>query len=233
MAWLLVAGAPAWAQADPGPWRFDLAWHYQHYSEPNMHLAGHGLQAGAQRQLTPTAGWMPSSLQASLGVARLGYGSKNTGKLSGVASLQWQMGAWWQLPQWAGLPWQTGPVLEGQWTDLRGQSSTGHRGYERHGVRAWWALAVSPAPGARLSAAALLRGQQHSQLSQANTALPNVVNTQKAGWWLQLELAPVAPWFGLQPWLELKRLESSDKQGRQGWYEPQNTHWQMGLRKRF
>jgi hypothetical protein len=120
-----------------------------------------------------------------------------------------------------------------QWTDLRGSSSTGHRGYERLGVRGWWGVDVDPVPGARLGAAVLLHGRQHSWLSQANQTLPNIVNRQTKGWWLQLELAPVDRWAQLQPWFEVKHIAESDKQGRQGWFEPENTQWQIGVRKRF
>lgn len=229
LAAVLISAAPAWAQ----PWSFDLGLLHQRYTEPNMHLSGPGLYVGTERQSVDAAWWSPQRWHASAVVGQLAYGSTRTGALNGVPWLQLQAGPRWRLPSWGGYSWSTGPTMDVQWTDLRGSSSTGHRGYERLGLRGWWGLDVSPLTGTRLSGALLLRGRQHSRLSQANPTLPNVVNRQTSGWWLQLELAPIDRWAQLQPWFELKHIAESDKQGRQGWHEPDNTQLQIGLRKRF
>ncbi len=233
LALLLGLAPSSWAQTEADETgRFHLGWMYQRYSEPDMHLAGHGIQLGAELPIQPGF-LLPQKGHASLSVGSLDYGSRYTGELKGVPFLQWQLGAWWRGPQWFPTPWYTGPVLEGQWTDLQGQSSTGHLGYERESLRAWWALSVQPAPLTQIMGAVLVRGQQHSLISQASAQLPNILNTQKKGWWLKVELAPCDACQGLQPWLEIKHLADSDKQGREGWYEPVNNQWQVGLRKRF
>jgi len=232
-AFLLGVAPASWAQTEAeGAGPFYLGWVYQRYSEPQMHLAGHGIQAGVNLPIKP-AFLLPENVHAAVELASLDYGSRYTGELKDVPSVQWQLSAWWRGPQWVAMPWYTGPVIEGLWTDLQGQSSAGYRGYERFSLRAWWALSIAPVPEARVTAAVLLRGQQNSYLSQANALLPNIVNTQNKGWWLKLELAPCAACKGIQPWLEFKHLAESDKQGRQGWFEPENKQWQMGLRKRF
>ncbi len=224
----LISAIPAWAHTT-----LDVGLLYQRYTEPNMSLNGPGLYVGVERHTGDTRWWVPQSGRASAVVGQLAYGSERTGTLKSVPWLHMQMGLRWRLPSWAGHSWSTGPILELQWTDLRGSSSTGHRGYERLGIRGWWGIDISPAPDTRLSAAMLLHGRQHSQLSQANPSIPNVVNRQTSGWWLQLELAPIERLAQFQPWIEVKQIAESDKQGLQSWHEPDNTQWQIGLRKRF
>lgn len=230
-ALLIGVAAPVWCQ--PAPWVVDVGVLHQRYAESNMHLSGPGLYVGVERPSTAAQWWAPHSWHASAVAGQLAYGSARTGELSGVPWLQLHAGFRWRLPSWGGHTWRTGPTIDVQWTDLRGSSSTGHRGYERLGVRSWWGIDVNPVPEARLGAAVLLQGHQHSRLSQANSTLPDIVNRQTKGWWLQLELAPIDRWAQLQPWVEVKHIAESNKQGLQGWFEPENTQLQLGLRKRF
>jgi hypothetical protein len=213
-------------------WGFDAGWHVQHYSEPQMQLAGHGIDLRFQRAWSSRVHpWLPAFVSATASVGHNGYRSQNTGTLPRTEAAGAVVDLRWDLPNWWGLTWQTGPVAEWSWTDLRGTTSTGHKGYERLGTRLWWGLSVASSAENALHMGALLRGEQRSQLSQASDQLPDIRNTQSQGWFVRMEAKPVTERFRISPWIEIKKIQTSDSD--RGWHEPKNTQISLGLRKAF
>ncbi len=224
------------AQAPPSGWRLvdkrlGVAW--WHYREPVMRLQGPALtlQLGL---LTPAVPGMPDRVGGEIMLARVDYSSDGTGQMSGVPAVGWRAHALWDMPPVSRQPWQLGLQYEGLWNDLRGTSSTGHRGYERLSNKLWLLAQTAPLPQAELQLGLLLRGWQDSWLSQANQRLPDITNVQHKGVTLRYRHSPwligSRPVF---PWLRYTQVAESDKVGIQRWHEPRNRSMEMGLEAQF
>lgn len=220
----------ATASAHAASWQWGAGWY--RYAEPEMQLQGPLLQLRHSRH-PHAAGW-PDLLVADAGLASLNYSSRGTGTMSHLPGLFGRISALWRLPTDVAGHWFAGPVLELDWTDLRGTSSTGHHGYRRQGTRIWAELQLAQNTWGDLQIGALWRGRQLSQL----TDIPgytgeDLVNTQRQGWFAGWEhqFAEDSPLPGWQASARYTAIGSSDKIGRQGWHEPRNTTWQLSLRK--
>lgn len=159
--------------------------------------------------------------------------------LGSVTDRHWGLG-WWTYSEPAmrlqgpALTLQLGLQYEGLWNDLRGTSSTGHRGYERLSNKLWLLAQTAPLPQAELQLGLLLRGWQDSWLSQANQRLPDITNVQHKGVTLRYRHSPW--WIGSRPvfpWLRYTQVAESDKVGSQRWYEPRNRSMELGLEVQF
>jgi hypothetical protein len=86
--------------------------------------------------------------------------------------------------------------LSTEWTDLRGFTTGGAKGYERFNLSLWlaaqwWIEPLSlPERPATLRAGVLISGWQASYLSQVSSSYGDVINRQRRG----LSLALDAPW---------------------------------------
>lgn len=203
------------------------------YSEPAMRLQGPALtlQLGLQTSAVPG---MPDRVGGEIMLARVDYSSDGTGQMSGVPAVGWRTHALWDMPADSRQPWQLGLQYEGLWNDLRGTSSTGHRGYERLSNKLWLLAQTAPLPQAELQLGLLLRGWQDSWLSQANQRLPDITNVQHKGVTLRYRHSPW--WIGSRPvfpWLRYTQVAESDKVGSQRWYEPRNQTLELGMGVRF
>ena len=235
---LACAAAGAWAAepAQSAGWtltdkRLGLAW--MRYREPVMRLQGPALTLRLDAQSTGLR-HVPDVVSGELLLARLDYRSTDTGNLSGVPAVGWRAHALWQMPELSGKAWRLGLQYEGFWNDLTGNSSTGHRGYERLSNKLWLLAEAAPLPQSELQLGLLLRGWQDSWLSQADSRLADVTNIQKRGLTLRYRHSP---WplqhTALAPWVRYTEIGQSDFVGVQRWYEPRNRTLEVGLEARF
>lgn len=187
---------PEPAQTQP----FSLAWGagLAHYQEPGL-MNLRGPQAWLQAQYWPTGPYLPELVQADLGAALLDYNSQGTGSLQHRPALDARGTVLWRIHAADGT-WRGGLQVDLAWTDLRGTSSTGHRGYRRLGSKAWGVLQYESASGARTELGDLLRGRQDSLLSDAGGR--DVSNTQRKGYMLAYQHAPLSNlWHSPRPWV--------------------------------
>lgn len=203
------------------------------YSESIMTLQGPTVSMRVGLQRTP-GGWMPEHIGGEVALSRLDYTSTATGRLDGVPGVGWRAHALWSMPALSGRAWQLGLEYEGFWNDLRGTSSTGHRGYERLSNKLWLQARAAPLADAELQLGLLIRGWQDSWLSQAHPALPNVTNVQNAGFTVRYRHSP---WLlngrPLHPWIRYTHIDRSDEVTAQRWYEPRNRSVSLGLETSF
>jgi hypothetical protein len=154
------------------------------YREPQMQIVGPAV--GFRGEARVRAAERPVIVEAELGAGIADYSSPVSGNIDGirrVGSALFARSAEVDDRQW--MP-QPGLGLTTEWTDLRGTSSLGKRGYERFNLALWlsanWALERERAEGAtRLRAAVMLHGWQWSGLAQANPTYLNVLNKQRRG----------------------------------------------------
>lgn len=203
------------------------------YSEPIMALQGSTVTMRTAIERTPL-GWMPEQIGGELTLSRLDYTSQQTGKLDDVPGVGWRVHALWSMPAMVGRTWRLGLEYEGFWNDLRGTSTTGHRGYERFSNKAWLQARAAPWAETELQLGVLLRGWQDSWLSQAHPALPNVTNLQSAGFTVRYQHSPwTLSGRPVQPWVRYTQIARSDEVTAQRWYEPRNRTLVLGLETRF
>ena len=198
------------------------------YREPGwMRLTGP--EATLQAQYRPTSAstsWWPERLQADLGVALLDYTSDTTGRLHHRAGLNGRGTALWGIHASDSGTWLAGAQIDLAWTDLRGTSSSGHRGYRRLGSKAWVVLRHETAAGAHAEVGALLRGRQDSLLSDLGGR--DVTNSQRRGHYLLYQHTPLeGPGLRPRPWARYSEIGRSDNDGI--YYEPRNRTLQLGV----
>lgn len=236
---LAFFGAPVWAQtappgeplpdaavamaSAPAAWASAGGLGVFHYTEPGvMRLTGP--EASWQLRHHPTPPGWPDSVQLDLGVASLAYSSKGTGTLHAVPALSGRGTALWRLQANEDAIWRAGLQLDMVWTDLRGTSSTGHRGYRRLGSKAWAVLQREDASGARTEIGALLQGRQDSWLTDAGQPR-DITNTQRRGVYLAYQHHAMGA-LSLRPWLRYSQIGNSTYDG--PYLEPRNRTVQVG-----
>ena len=194
------------------------------YQEPGL-MRLTGPEVSLQAQYQPEHPNLPERMQLDLGAALVDYDSSHTGQLRDRAALNGRGTALWRLHSAPGL-WHAGLQIDLAWTDLRGTSSTGHRGYRRLGSKAWAVLEHESTEGARTSLGILVRGRQDSLLSDVGNR--DVTNTQRRGYFLAYQHVPLAPeWLSARPWARLSQVNRSDNDGI--YYEPRNRTLQLGV----
>lgn len=196
------------------PWQWGLSTGWEKYREPIMEQAGP--QLGLASRWAVSEGF---TLEAQVALARLSYDSVGSGSMSGVP--QTELNLRLSGPAWG---WGEGsrlePTLHWQYTDndLRGQSTTGNPGYERH-LSNWWLGArwTRPTPSLNwpvrsvsLELQGLLKGQQQSHLSQANPIYMDVTTRTRQGWALTLQGRLPGSRGELVPYLRWQRLSRSN-----------------------
>lgn len=217
--------SPAPSDLAPGN-RFTRAWGVGllRYQEPGL-MRLSGPEASLQVQYQPEHPNLPDRLQLDLGAGLLDYDSTRTGQLHHRAALNGRGTALWRIHSAPGN-WHAGLQIDLAWTDLRGTSSTGHRGYRRLGSKAWAVLEHESTEGARTSLGILVRGRQDSLLSDVGNR--DVTNTQRSGYFLAYQHVPLAPeWLSARPWARLSQVSRSDNDGI--YYEPRNRTLQLGV----
>lgn len=217
------------ASADtPSTWSWGLG--ALQYREPGL-MQLSGPQAGLQWRYRPwQAGWStgwPEQMNMDAEIGGLRYSSHETGSLHGVVSLGGRASGLWRLHDSGDRAWHAGLQIDLLWTDLRGTSSTGHRGYRRLGSKLWAVLQFSPdALGSQWQWGALLRGRQDSLLSDMGER--DITNTQRQGFFVAYQHRPLpGAWGAMRPWLRYADVRRSDLDGR--YYEPHNRQLQIGL----
>ena len=192
---------------------FHAGWHT--YREPALGMRLDGPLVGGRFQ------WAPAQLQggaidfeAEWGT--VDYRSRDSGVMGGSPRLR-TSSALFLGPPTASLWPRPGLALTTEWTDLRGQTSSGSPGYERFNRSLWllgqWRVAPLSRPDrpATFQAGVLLAGWHDSYLSQAGD-YTDVTNHQKRGFALALD----APW-AFEGWqgslgLRVQRYADSDLQ---------------------
>jgi len=179
----LVAGAigPAQAQSDGplGRWQLSAGW--QDYSEPQMNLKGPEMGLHWQSR-----SWGSYTLEADANVGLQNYNSVPSGRLDQVLNVDTR---WRALRASTAQPqWQFGLALHSHANFLRGTTSLGFGGYDRLSTQVWLPVRWQSHGDQRwaVDAGWLLWGEHVSRLSQVNTSLQDVTNTQRKGAYLQI-----------------------------------------------
>ena len=122
--------------------------------------------------------------------------------------------------------------------DLRGVSSTGARGYRRESN--YTTLPIGVTHKIKLSNQAqllstveysyLARGRQDSTLSDAFAANQNISSTQRSGYGLRLGTMARFPAWSAGPYLNLWRVNESDRSNGTLIFEPRNNTYEFGVK---
>jgi hypothetical protein len=231
--WLGAIGS-AQAQTDRslGGWQLSAGW--QDYSEAQMQLKGPelGLHWQSQRLVAYT-------FEADAHVGLQNYSSVPSGHLDSVLNVDTR---WRALTASTSQPhWQYGLALHTHANFLRGTTSLGFGGYDRLSTQVWLPVRWQSVGDQRwtVDAGWLLWGEHVSRLSQVNTSLQDVTNTQRKGAYFQIshklqtsrgELEPYARWTWVDDsdvhWVSLVGVD-------RGTYEPRNNRLQVGLKWQF
>ena len=197
------------------PWQWGINAGWQRYSEPIMQLQGPEVGLLSRWQISEAF-----KLEGQLSLARLEYTSTNTGSMSNVPQTEASLRLLGPAASLGRIGWVE-PTLQWSYThnDLRGQSSTGNLGYERHLNNLWAGLRWSTSPAltdalkARLSLdlQTLVEGRQLSKLSQANPAYGNVLTQTQGGWAWGLQLRMPSAYGELEPYVRWQHLNRSNR----------------------
>lgn len=231
-----VTQAPA-----PGPrWQWATSFGAHHYREPVADMELQGPEWGAHLRLSEFPAWPRWQVDADVLASAQRYDSPD-GVLERVANVEsrWRLlyQAW---PGEAGHGLFLGPAVQTVYNDLRGRTSRNFAGYERRNLSLWLALqwrsplawqALPALAGLQLDAGRLVRGRQVSQLSQVDPRLSDLVHTQRHGRYLEARLNLRAQPLVLQPFV--RHTVVKDSAVSQGFYEPENHRWQLGLSVRW
>jgi hypothetical protein len=232
----VLLGAISSAQAQPdenrGAWQLSAGW--QDYSEPQMNLKGPEL--GLHWQSRPLGAY---TLEAEAHVGLQNYSSPQSGRLDSVLNLDTR---WRALRALTSQPqWQFGLAVHTHANFLRGTTSLGFGGYDRLSTQVWLPVRWQSLGDQRwaVDAGWLLWGEHVSRLSQVNTSLQDVTNTQRKGAYFQIsqkrhtsrgELEPYARWT----WVDDSDVQEVTVSGQiRGAYEPRHNRLQVGLKWRF
>lgn len=233
---VLSAQGPVMAQTPSqtrsGIWQLALGW--QHYSESQMQLSGPELglhwqsrNKGAHR------------LEVDAALALQSYSSTQTGTLDAVPNIDTRWRVLTSSQAWS--QWHYGLALHTHFNFLRGTTSLGFGGYDRLSTQIWLPVrwqSLGEQPWA-VDAGWLLWGEHVSKLSQVNTSLQDVRNTQRKGAYVQASTHLKTTMGELQPYARLAWLDDSDVRlviagGEvQGAFEPRSKRLQVGVKWRF
>jgi hypothetical protein len=231
-----VAGAIGSAQAQTdgplGGWQWSAGW--QDYREAQMNLKGPEL--GLHWQSRRLGAY---TLEADAHVGLQTYNSVPSGRLDSVLNVDTR---WRALRASTSQPqWQVGLALHTHANFLRGTTSLGFGGYDRLSTQVWLPVRWQSLGDQRwtVDAGWLLRGEHVSRLSQVNTSLQDVINTQRKGAYFQIsqklqtrrgELEPYARWTWVDDsdvhWVSLVGVD-------RGTYEPRNNRLNLGVKWQF
>jgi len=232
----LLVGFIGMAQAQTdvslGGWQLSAGW--QDYSEAQMNLKGPelGLHWQSRRLGTYT-------LEADVHVGLQNYSSAASGQLDQVPNVDTR---WRALRASTGQPqWQYGLALHAHANFLRGTTSLGFGGYDRLSTQVWLPVRWQSLGDQRwaIDAGWLLWGEHVSRLSQTDSTLQDVTNTQRKGAYFQIsqklntrrgELEPYARWTWVDD-SDVQMMTLADQT--RGAYEPQNNRLQLGMKWRF
>ena len=229
------AGTIVSVQAQPeqvlGAWQLSTAW--QDYREKQMNLKGPELGVHWRSQ---AFGHYTLEADAHLGLQN--YSSVQSGRLDSALNLDTR---WRALKATIDQPtWRFGLALHSHANFLRGTTSLGFGGYDRLSTQLWLPVRWQSARVQPLTVDAgwLLWGEHVSRLSQVNTSLQDVTNTQRRGVYLQVskmvnssrgDLEPYARWT----WVDRSDVREVNVAGlATGAYEPENTRLQIGVKWR-
>jgi hypothetical protein len=158
-------------------------------------------------------------LEGQMSLARLTYKSPISGRIHGVHQSEGSL----QLlgpALTAGSGGKIEPSVQWHYTynDLRGPSSTGQRGYERHLNNLWvgarWSQSLNasawPMNSYSIDLQSLVQGRQQSKVSQADPSYSDVLTKTPHGWALGVQgTIPTAHGYA-NPYLRLQRLNRSN-----------------------
>ncbi len=171
---------------------YHLGWHA--YREPALAMRLDGPAFGLKLVAQPEA-MRGGGLEWVGEIGTVDYASDSSGTRDGARRLRTDGIAWigGLAPGWRPQP---GLGFSTEWTDLRGYTTTGAKGYERFNVSLWlaaqWWLGPLSLPDrpATLRAGVLLSGWQTSHLSQVSSSYGDVTNHQRRGFSLAID----KPW---------------------------------------
>jgi hypothetical protein len=213
-----MATLSIWACASessaPPQWQWGIGIGSQTYKEPIMQLQGPELGLVSRWNAADTL-----KVEGHISRARLSYDSTRSGRMSGVPQTEGLLrilGPAWPLGQ-AG---HAEPTLQWSYThnDLRGQSSNGQTGYERHLNNLWagvrWTQTQMPDHWAvrdiSLDLQSLVKGRQLSKLSQVGSAYRDVQTETRHGWALGLQVRIPTAHGDIVPYVRKQHLGRSD-----------------------
>jgi hypothetical protein len=125
------------------------------------------------------------------------------------------------------------------YNDIRGTSTTGNQGYRREsnyytvpiGVSHKLNLANQKQLQTTIEYSYLIRGVQHSKLSDSNSLLPDITNTQRSGYGLRLSTMMRVDKWAIGPSLIYWRINQSESSN--GYVEPSNNTTEFGLKASY
>jgi hypothetical protein len=178
-------------------------------------------------------------LEADAHVGQQTYNSIPSWRLDQVLNLDTR---WRALRASTSQPqWQYGLALHSHANFLRGTTSLGFGGYDRLSTQVWLPVRWQSVGDQRwvVDAGWLLWGEHVSRLSEVNTNLQDVTNTQRKGAYFQISQKLNTSRGELEPYARWTRVDDSDVQEvtvagqTRGAYEPQNNRLQVGMKWRF
>ena len=201
------------------------------YSESLMQLMGP--EVGVHARWSGFEHWPRLQLEGDVLLGLQRYTSQDSGSMNKVGTIatRWRALNGVYATDYGNEGLSTGLALHTLWNDLQGKTTNNRVGYEREAVQLWWPLRWTSADTWTLEAAALVRGQHTSRLSEVRTTYSDVRNTQTSGMYLQATMRfDLEDGTTLTPFVRLTRLGDSDYVRMDGsnWVEPKSQRWQIG-----
>lgn len=231
--WVGALGS-AQAQTDRSleVWQLSAGW--QNYSEPQMKLEGPELGLHWQSR-----SWGQVMLQADAHVGLQNYSSGPSGQLDLVLNIDTRWRVFRALT--AQPQWHYGLALHTHSNFLRGTTNLGFGGYDRLSTQVWLPVRWQSLGDQSwaVDAGWLLWGEHVSRLSQVNTSLQDVTNTQRRGVYFQVSQKISSSRGGFEPYARWTRVDDSDIRQvtvngqTRGAYEPLNRRLNVGVKWRF
>lgn len=228
----VIASAQAQTDRSLGGWQLSAGW--QDYREPQMQLKGPELGLHWQSR---RLGAYTVEADGHLGLQN--YRSVPSGRLNSVLNVDTR---WRALRTSTAHPqWQFGLALHTHTNFLRGTTSLGFGGYDRLSTQLWLPVRWQSVADQRwaVDAGWLLWGEHVSRLSQVNTRLQDVTNTQRKGVYIQISQKLNTSLGELEPYARWTRVDDSDIRQvtvdgqTRGAYEPQNNRLNLGVKWHF
>lgn len=230
----LIASGVGLVQAQPASdvWQLSAAW--QAYSEAQMSLKGPELGVHWQSRR-----WEAYNLEADAHWGLQNYSSSQSGRLEQVHNLDTRWRALRSPSVYS--QWQYGLALHTHVNFLRGTTSLGFGGYDRLSTQVWLPIRwQSPDPQPwTMDAGWLLWGEHVSRLSQANSSLQDVTNTQRRGVYFQVSQKISSSRGDFEPYARWTWVDDSDirqvtvNEQIKGAYEPLNRRLNVGVKWQF
>ena len=232
-----LSAAPTPADAAAGlRWQWATSAGVNHYREPSLDMQLQGPELGLHLRLSEAARWPRWAFEGDVLAGEQRYDSPS-GVLHGAENLESRWRLLYQAVPREGGGLYLGPAVHTLYNDLRGRTSRNHAGYQRENIGLWLAgqwrqplRGVGPS-GLQLDAGRLIRARHYSYLSQASSLYPDLGNTQRHGWYAQVQLNFQAHGLLLQPFVRHTRLQDSEPStvGFITGLEPASRRWQIGL----